>query len=254
MAETNQQNEVTEKFEIDKDEESAEIDEDSFDLKLDNLASTITRRRKAVLSPTVARESLGEALSLPEIMEQHSRNLGISTNQFARAAANQGVDIAVLINGIGRQGREVDDVFKELKDKGSVAFKPLEERKAGMQEIRRKRLVANRGTAINQLAQKRVVSFEKEFDFSREELADAAKVDPVNFRKISDPTKRQSFVRVSIWVPKTSQTELPKADLIQWVRIKLTVKILTVFGNLIVLVLEKALDLVLSSFRTHDFK
>ena len=204
MAETNQQNEVTEKFEIDKDEESAEIDEDSFDLKLDNLASTITRRREAVLSPTVARESLGGALSLPEIMEQHSRNLGISTNQFARAAANQGVDIAVLINGIGRQGREVDDVFKELKDKGTVAFKPLEERKTGMREIRRKRLVANRGAAINQLAQKRVVSFEKEFDFSREELADAAKVDPVNFRKISDPTKRQSFVAQTVYKMGTS--------------------------------------------------
>ena len=181
-------------------------------------------------------------------IKRYLTNNGISTNQFARAAANQGVDIAVLINGIGRQGREVDDVFKELKDKGSVAFKPLEERKAGMREIRRKRLVANRGAAINQLAQKRVVSFRS----ISEKYQTRQSVNPSWRRQSTRWVQVRASVRIR-WL-QSWQTELPKADLIQWVRIKLTVKILTVFGNLIVLVLEKALDLVLSSFRTHGFK
>ena len=168
-----------------------EIEFDSLDLQVANLASTIEHQRELAFSPLVAEEAKSQALSLPDIMSTHSKRLGLTSKQFARAAANQGLDLGVIVTRLGNQGLSREDVFKKLEDKGTVAFKPLEERKEGMKKIRRQRLIAVRGADINLLGQKRTASYEKEFDYTKDELRKAYQTD---YKKSRDPSTRQSSV------------------------------------------------------------
>ena len=181
-------------IEYDSPEEKDEIEFDSVDLQLDNLASEIQYRRSAALSPMASPDAAGRALSLPEVIQTHSKRLGLTDKQFARAAANQGLDLGVLVTEIGQRGNDAKDVFKTLEDGGMVSFKPLNERKKGMRDIRKKRLTALRGDQINQYGQARVLSGEKEIELSAEELATARPKKEYDFTKIKDPSKRQLAV------------------------------------------------------------
>ena len=181
-------------IEYDSPEEKDEIEFDSVDLQLDNLASEIQYRRSAALSPMASPDAAGRALSLPEVIQTHSKRLGLTDKQFARAAANQGLDLGVLVTEIGQRGNDAKDVFKTLEDGGMVSFKPLNERKKGMRDIRKKRLTALRGDQINQYGQARVLSGEKEIELSAEELATARPKKEYDFTKLKDPSKRQLAV------------------------------------------------------------
>ena len=173
------------------EEEDEEIEFDSLDLKPDVLANMIKTEREIALGSDISDESMAKAVSLPQVMSRHSKRLGLTEQQFARAAANQGLDLGVLVDGLGYQGLETEDVFKTLKDKGTVAFKPLEERKSGMKAIRKKRIVETRGRQINELGQKRILEYEKEFDYTKDDLRKAHQTD---YEKSRDPSTRQSSV------------------------------------------------------------
>ena len=181
-------------IEYDSPEEKDEIEFDSIDLDVENLATEIQHRRKLALDPMVAPEFAGESLALPEIVKTHSRRLGLTDKQFARAAANQGLDLGVLVAEVGEKGNDPKDVFKKLENDGAVSFKPLTERKQGMKELRKKRMVTLRGQQINLLGQERVLLDEKEIELSAEELAGVRPQKEYNFAAIKDPSKRQLAV------------------------------------------------------------
>ena len=63
-----------------------------------------------------------------------------------------------------------------------------------MKKIRKRRVVDTRGDDINQIGQKRVLSYDKEYDYSIDELRKAAQSEAVDFTKVKDPSKRQSAV------------------------------------------------------------
>ena len=181
-------------IEYDSPEEKDEIEFDSIDLQVDNLATEIQHRRNLALNPMVAPEFAGESLALPEIVKTHSKRLGLTDKQFARAAANQGLDLGVLVTEVGEKGNQPKDVFKKLENDGAVSFKPLTERKQGMKELRKKRMVTLRGQQINLLGQERVLLDEKEIELSAEELAGVRPQKEYNFAAIKDPSKRQLSV------------------------------------------------------------
>ena len=191
--ESNNKSMLTE-IEYDSPEEKDEIEFDSIDLQVDNLASEIQHRRNLALDPMVAPEFAGESLALPEIVKTHSKRLGLTDKQFARAAANQGLDLGVLVTEVGEKGNDPKDVFKKLENDGAVSFKPLTERKQGMKELRKKRMVTLRGQQINLLGQERVRLDEKEIELSAEELAGVRPQKEYNFAAIKDPSKRQLAV------------------------------------------------------------
>ena len=181
---------------IDSDSDAAiqEIEFDSLDLKLDNLVDTIKEKRELAFSPDVLEGAADQIMSLPEIMGEHGRHLGLTEKQFARAAENQGLDLNSLIQAVGREGRDASDVFKELESDGMVSLKPLAERKEGMKQLQRKRMVRKRGQQIKDLGKRRLLSGEKQFKFTPEELESAKAVAPVDFKKIKDSSKRQAAV------------------------------------------------------------
>ena len=187
----------TELQEVTDLEESPEVDDeldfDNRDLRLDSFAVAIKQARDLALDPTTSPDLAGDMISLPELVADHSRHLGLSEDAFNRAAMNQGVDLGSLVTSIGREGRDVDEVFKTLEDKGMVAFKPKEERKDLMREIRRKRVVGVRGEQIKKRAVQRLVSGEKRYDVSPEAMANF-RSEPIDFKKIKDPSGRQAAV------------------------------------------------------------
>ena len=176
------------------DGEDLEIAEDNIDLKPYTLAETIITQRDLALAPDLPKELSGKFLSLPEIVTNHSKRLGISKERLERAALNQGLDLGVLVTGIGRQGRDVNEVFKELKDIGTVAFEPLETRVDKMKEFRRLRLTDVRGIEVVNLANQKIEAEKVKFDFSPEELAVPRPQKNVDFTKLKDPSKRQAAV------------------------------------------------------------
>ena len=174
--------------------EDTEIEEDNIDLKPYTLAETIRTQRDLAFAPDIPKELQGKFLSVPEIVEAHSQRLGISKQRLKRAAANQGLDLSVLITGIGSQGRDVNDVFKELKDLGTVAFDPPETRTDKMKEFRRARMTDQRQVDINQIANAKIDAGKVKFNFSPEELAVTRPQKTVDFTKIKNPSKRQAAV------------------------------------------------------------
>lgn len=174
--------------------EDLELQEDNIDLKPYTLAETIRTQRELALAPDQRQDLSGRLLSLPEVVAEHSKRLGISKAQLNRAAKNQGLDLNVIVTGIGRQGRDVNEIFKELQDLGTVAFDPPESRIEKMREIRRKRLVDQRQVDINKLANKRIDEGKKQFNFSPAELAVDRPQKTVDFTKLKDPSKRQAAV------------------------------------------------------------
>ena len=176
--------------------EDEEIEFDNIDLKPYVLAGTIQNQREVALGPDVSSRSEAALLSLPEIMSQHSKSLGLTEKQFARAAANQGFDVGMLVESVGRKGMAPSDAFEALKDKGTVAFEPahLESRKDAMKEFRKKRITQTRGKQIKNLGKKRVESYEKEYDYSVDDLRKAYKSEAIDFKKIKEPSKRHAEV------------------------------------------------------------
>ena len=174
--------------------EDLELQEDNIDLKPYTLAETIRSQRALALAPDQREDLSGRLLSLPEIVDLHSKRLGISKAQLNRAAKNQGLDLNVIVEGVGRQGRDINEIFTELQDLGSVAFDPPETRIEKMREIRRKRLLPQREIDIAKLANKRIDEGKKKFNFSPEELAVDRPQKTVDFKKIKDPSKRQAAV------------------------------------------------------------
>ena len=195
------------------DDEDSEIAEDNIDLKPYALAEKIKSQRQIALGPDMSDAAADNALSLPEIVTRHSRSLGLSSEQFERAAQNQGLDIGVMVDGIGRQGREVKDVFKELKDSGTVAFDPLDSRVDKMKEFRRSRRVLSRGEDIKSAAKKRIKADLKQFDFSPAELASVRPEKEYDFKKIRDPSKRQAAVAEIVY-DIGSDAELSKNQMV----------------------------------------
>ena len=121
---------VVEDLDSDLPEAQKEIDEDNLDLQIDNLSSTIEAQREVAFNPQLAPELQGMALSLPDIMSTHSKKLGLTEKQFARAAANQGLDLGVIVSELGMQGLPRDEVYKKLESGGAVVFKPEQERES----------------------------------------------------------------------------------------------------------------------------
>lgn len=181
---------------VDADSKAAEeeIEADSLDLRLDDLVDQINYNREIAFSPDTLQPEKEVFLSLPKVMEQHGRRLGLTEKQLARAAANQGLDLGVLVDKVGRQGKDAADVFKELESQGMVALKPLEERKSAMKDLRLKRQVKERGAQIKKLGTQRILTGEKQFEFTPEELKSAEKAKVADFKALKDPSKRQAAV------------------------------------------------------------
>ena len=66
------------------DGEDLEIAEDNIDLKPYTLAETIITQRDLALAPDLPKELSGKFLSLPEIVTNHSKRLGISKETSVR--------------------------------------------------------------------------------------------------------------------------------------------------------------------------
>ena len=181
---------------IDADSKAAldEIEQDSLDLKLTDLTDRIKKNREIAFSGDVTEEAAARFLSLPKIVNQHSKTLGLSPDGFARAAANQGLDLGELVQKVGREGRDASEVLKGLEAGGMVALKPVDQRKKAMKDLQHKRIVAKRGGQIKQRAIQRIRSGEKKFKFTDEELASVGQREPIDFSTITDPTERQSAV------------------------------------------------------------
>jgi hypothetical protein len=178
----------------DSDAAKEEIEFDSLDLKVPELADLIKEKRELAFGPESFEGAESVFLSMPEIVGQHSRKLGLTEEQFARAAGNQGLDVGELLDKVGRQGQDSEEVLSNLESGGMVSLKPIDQRKEAMKSIRRSRNVLLRGEEVKDVARRRLKSGEKQYAFTLPELQSAKKRTPTDFQKITSPTKRQAAV------------------------------------------------------------
>ncbi len=181
---------------VDSDSSAAqeEIEFDSLDLKVEELANTIIRQRELAFGPGSIKGIEAELFSLPVIVDKHSRRLGLTEDQFARAARSQGLEVGTLLDDVGRKGLDVKDVLSELEAGGMVSLKPLEQRKEAMKSIRSKLNVLKRKQEIKDIANQRLISGEKQYAFTDEERRTAKASKPIDFKSIKDSSKRQQAV------------------------------------------------------------
>ena len=172
-----------------------ELDYDSQDLQIKKLVNTIKRGRDRVLSSNLPAALSDEFLSIPEIVSQHSKRLGMSDEQFQRTAARQGLDLGELIQGVGRQGRDEDEVLSELETKGMVSLLEPEKRKEGVQKLG----VTKRGEDIRKKAISRLLSGEKRIAVDDEDAIDFDPLEDIDFQKIPDPTQRQGAIAALVY-------------------------------------------------------
>ena len=183
-----------------EEKENSEIDSVSVDLRVRELADFVKSERDAAFGPGSFEGAENVFLSLPTIVKKHSNRLGLTEEQFFKAAINQGFEVGELIEKVGRQGQDPNKVLKGLESDGMVSLKPLSERKSGIKDIRTKYRVDFRKQQIADIGKARVISGEKKINVTKAELdkfksSDLTKATkPVDFKKIRDPSKRQAEV------------------------------------------------------------
>jgi len=117
----------------------------TMDLGVDKLANKIAFERKKMLSDTPD-PTVEAAVSLPQIVETHSKKLGLTTDQFQQAARQQGLDVERMVLEVGRKGRDPFEYTEELKTSDvtavrSEAEKKVKARAEEIEKLGRRRLV-----------------------------------------------------------------------------------------------------------------
>jgi hypothetical protein len=107
------------------------------DLKAEELATRIKLQRETALDVGKDPEKKDEEfISLPEVIEGHSRYLGLSLEEFGEAAKAQELDIEWIVDEVGRKGRDVEEVMSELATKPYQQAPELRKAKARGKEIK----------------------------------------------------------------------------------------------------------------------
>ena len=100
----------------------------TMDLQPQKLAEKIAVGREIALSGK-APGTTEVSVSLPEIIERHSQELGLSADQYQQAATQQGLDVQRMVDEVGRKGRDVLNYLEELETADVTATQPFEQRK-----------------------------------------------------------------------------------------------------------------------------
>lgn len=100
----------------------------TMDLQTQKLAEKIAVGREIALSGK-APGTTEVSVSLPEIIERHSQELGLSADQYQQAATQQGLDVQRMVDEVGRKGRDVLNYLEELETADVTATQPFEQRK-----------------------------------------------------------------------------------------------------------------------------
>ena len=100
--------------------EAPTFDPITIDLKIPGLGASISSERKAALS---AGADLSEDfMPLPQVIEHHTKKLGITESQLREAAGAQGFDLDYFVGEIGKKGRSTGGVLRELEAQKTPAL------------------------------------------------------------------------------------------------------------------------------------
>ena len=114
----------------------------------------------------------------------------MSDDQLVSVAASQGLDLGELIQGVGREGRDAEEVLKGLESRGMVARQDREARRKGV----RKTSVAKRGLDIRKKAINRLLSGEKRISVDDDEIEGFDPLEDIDIKAVKNPSQRQGVV------------------------------------------------------------